>query len=49
MASNGVIHIVHDVMMPAAGSIVDVLTADGNFSTLVAAAKAAGLVEALQR
>ncbi|VDI27969.1 transforming growth factor-beta-induced protein [Mytilus galloprovincialis] len=49
MASNGVIHIVHDVMMPAAGSIVDVLTADGNFSTLVAAAKAAGLVEALQQ
>lgn len=48
MASNGVIHIVKDVMMPPAGNIVEVLSNDGNYSTLVAAAQAAGLVEALQ-
>lgn len=61
-ASNGVIHVVDNVLLPPAvasaganiaptaastGTIVDVLAANPNFSTLVAAVQAAGLVNAL--
>jgi transforming growth factor-beta-induced protein len=55
-ASNGVIHVIHDVMlppMPAAApvvptdSIVDILLVNPGFATLVAAAQAADLVDVL--
>jgi transforming growth factor-beta-induced protein len=48
--SNGVIHVIDTVIMPAAEeakTIVDVAVADGRFTTLVAAIQAAGLVETL--
>jgi uncharacterized surface protein with fasciclin (FAS1) repeats len=45
-ASNGVIHVIDEVLMP--GDIVDVAAADKRFATLVAAVKAAGLVETLK-
>jgi uncharacterized surface protein with fasciclin (FAS1) repeats len=45
--SNGVIHIIDSVMMPASKSIVATADGAGTFKTLIAAAKAAGLVEAL--
>ncbi len=45
-ASNGVIHVIDSVLMP--GDIVDTAAAAGQFKTLLAAAKAAGLVEALK-
>jgi uncharacterized surface protein with fasciclin (FAS1) repeats len=48
MASNGVIHIVSDVLMPPAGNIVDVLSADSDFSTLVGVVNTVGLTAALQ-
>ncbi|XP_011428468.3 transforming growth factor-beta-induced protein ig-h3 [Magallana gigas] len=48
MASNGIIHRIEKVLMPPVGTIVDVLTKDGSFNTLLAAANAAGLVEALK-
>ncbi|XP_060070234.1 transforming growth factor-beta-induced protein ig-h3-like [Ylistrum balloti] len=47
IVSNGVIHRVSQVLMPPKGSVVDVLQADGSFNTLIAAAQAAGLVDAL--
>ncbi|OWF45719.1 transforming growth factor-beta-induced protein ig-h3-like [Mizuhopecten yessoensis] len=47
ICSNGVIHRVSQVLMPPKGSIVDVLQDDGHFNTLIAAAQAAGLVDAL--
>jgi uncharacterized surface protein with fasciclin (FAS1) repeats len=46
MASNGVIHVIDNVIMPK--DIVDVAVAAGSFNTLVAAVKAAGLVETLK-
>ncbi|MCS7062421.1 MAG: fasciclin domain-containing protein, partial [Anaerolineae bacterium] len=61
-ASNGVIHVIDNVLLPPAvasaganiaptaastGTIVDVLAGNQNFSTLVAAVQAAGLVDAL--
>ena len=59
-ASNGVIHIIDAVLLPAAdmdedmgedmeasNTIVDVAAAAGSFSTLLAAAEAAGLVDTL--
>jgi uncharacterized surface protein with fasciclin (FAS1) repeats len=47
--SNGVIHVIDTVLIPAAdaGTIVDIAVADGRFTTLVAALQAAGLVETL--
>jgi uncharacterized surface protein with fasciclin (FAS1) repeats len=48
MTSNGVIHVIDKVMMPADKDIVDTAVAAGSFKTLVAAAKAAGLVETLK-
>jgi uncharacterized surface protein with fasciclin (FAS1) repeats len=47
MASNGVIHVIDSVMMPASETIVGVAEQAGSFGTLIAAAKAAGLAEAL--
>ncbi len=47
MASNGVIHVVDTVIMPETKNIVGVASEAGSFGTLIAAAKAAGLVEAL--
>ena len=44
--SNGVIHVIDSVMMPK--DIVDIAASNADFSTLVAALKAGGLVETLQ-
>jgi transforming growth factor-beta-induced protein len=46
-ASNGVIHVIDTVLMPKP-DIVDTAIADGRFKTLVAALKAAGLVDTLK-
>ena len=46
-ASNGVIHVIDSVMLPADKTIVETASAAGSFSTLLAAAKAAGLAELL--
>jgi len=46
-ASNGVIHVIDTVLMPAQANIVATATAAGKFNTLLAAAKAAGLADAL--
>ena len=46
--SNGVIHVIDAVITPPTQSIVDIAVSDENFSTLVAALDAAGLVETLQ-
>jgi uncharacterized surface protein with fasciclin (FAS1) repeats len=48
VGKNGVIHVIDTVIMPSTRSIVDIVLADENFSTLVAAGKAAGLVDALK-
>jgi len=45
--SNGVIHVIDTVMMPATDSIPAVADKAGKFKTLLAAVKAAGLVETL--
>ena len=45
--SNGVIHVIDSVILPVDGTIVDVAAKNGSFNTLVAAVKAAGLVETL--
>ena len=45
--SNGVIHVIDTVMLPVDGTVVDVAAKNGSFNTLVAAIKAAGLVETL--
>jgi transforming growth factor-beta-induced protein len=47
--SNGIIHVIDTVLLPPQklGTIVDVAVADGRFTTLVAALKAAGLVDTL--
>lgn len=45
--TNGVIHVVDTVLLPEQRNIVEVASGAGTFETLVAAAKAAGLVEAL--
>jgi uncharacterized surface protein with fasciclin (FAS1) repeats len=54
MASNGVIHVIDAVLLPPADeamapdmSIAEIAAADPNFSTLVAALSAAGLVDTL--
>jgi transforming growth factor-beta-induced protein len=56
LASNGVIHVIDSVLVPPsidvaallAGDIVEVASGNADFSTLVAAVQAAGLVETLQ-
>jgi transforming growth factor-beta-induced protein len=45
--TNGVIHVIDSVLMPAQENIVELAAGAGTFQTLIAAAKAAGLVEAL--
>ncbi|MFN6130483.1 MAG: fasciclin domain-containing protein [Planctomycetota bacterium] len=45
--SNGVIHVIDSVILPADGNIPTVAEKAGTFKTLLAAAKAAGLVDAL--
>ncbi|QEG40960.1 fasciclin domain-containing protein [Roseimaritima ulvae] len=45
--SNGIIHVVDSVILPAQGNLVATAKEAGSFNTLLAAAKAAGLVEAL--
>ena len=45
--SNGVIHVIDSVILPATDNIPTVATKAGAFNTLLAAAKAAGLVDAL--
>ncbi len=47
MASNGVIHVIDQVLMPSDENVVEVAAAAGQFATLLAAAKAAGLAETL--
>ena len=46
-ASNGVIHVIDKVLLPATGTIVETADAAGSFGTLLAAAKAAGLADLL--
>ena len=46
--SNGVIHVIDSVMMPADKDIVDTAVGAGSFKTLVAAVQAAGLVDTLK-
>ena len=45
--SNGVIHVIDTVIMPSTKNIVETAADAGAFGTLLAAAKAAGLVDAL--
>lgn len=45
--SNGVIHVIDTVIMPASMNVVELAEGAGTFKTLLAAAKAAGLVDAL--
>lgn len=47
-ASNGVIHVIDSVLLPAQDDLVETATAAGDFTTLAKALQAAGLVEALQ-
>ncbi|MFM9957616.1 MAG: fasciclin domain-containing protein [Phycisphaerales bacterium] len=46
-ATNGVIHVIDSVLIPESKTIPQVAIDDGRFTTLVAALKAAGLVETL--
>jgi transforming growth factor-beta-induced protein len=47
-ATNGVIHVIDTVLLPPDKDIVDTAAANPQFSTLVAAVKAAGLVDTLK-
>lgn len=47
-ASNGVIHVIDRVMMPATDDLIETATSAGTFETLAAALDAAQLVHALQ-
>lgn len=46
-ATNGVIHVIDTVLIPESKTIPEIAINDGRFKTLVAALKAAGLVETL--
>lgn len=48
MCSNGIIHVIDSVILPADKDIVDTAVGAGSFKTLVAAVKAAGLVDTLK-
>lgn len=48
LTSNGTIHVIDRIIMPSTKDIVDTALENGSFGTLVAAVKAAGLVEALK-
>ncbi|ROT67402.1 putative secreted protein [Penaeus vannamei] len=47
-ASNGIVHVVDQVLLAPQADIVDTLVGDDRFSTLVAAVTAAGLVDTLK-
>ena len=47
MCTNGIIHVIDSVILPSTKDIVTTASEAGQFGTLIAAAKAAGLVEAL--
>ena len=47
LCSNGIIHVIDSVILPASDNIVATADKAGAFKTLLAAAKAAGLAEAL--
>jgi transforming growth factor-beta-induced protein len=47
MASNGIIHVIDTVLMPETRNLAEVAENAGSFGTLIAAAKAAGLVPVL--
>jgi transforming growth factor-beta-induced protein len=47
LAENGVVHVIDSVLLPATPTIVSTAVANPEFSTLVTALKAAGLVETL--
>jgi uncharacterized surface protein with fasciclin (FAS1) repeats len=47
-ASNGVIHVIDSVIMPSSNDIVETAVSAGSFETLIAAVKAAGLVDTLK-
>lgn len=46
--SNGIIHVIDEVILPTSDSILDIASSAGSFNTLAAALEAADLVEALQ-
>jgi uncharacterized surface protein with fasciclin (FAS1) repeats len=46
-AKNGVIHVIDSVVLPPSGNIAETLSADGRFTTLLAAVTAAGLADTL--
>jgi len=48
MATNGVIHVIDNVILPATDDVVATAVKAGSFNTLAAALKAAGLVDTLQ-
>lgn len=48
VTSNGVIHVIDSVILPADKDIVDTAVGAGSFKTLVAAVQAAGLVDTLK-
>ena len=47
VGSNGVIHVIDSVLLPSEDNLAATAIKAGSFKTLVAAAKAAGLVDAL--
>lgn len=47
MASNGVIHVIDSVILPEQRNLAQVASEAGSFNTLVAAVKAAGLLDAI--
>jgi uncharacterized surface protein with fasciclin (FAS1) repeats len=46
--SNGVIHVIDEVILPESDSILDIATSAGSFNTLAAALEAADLIDALK-
>ena len=46
--SNGVIHVIDEVILPQSDSILDIATSAGSFNTLAAALEAADLIDALK-
>lgn len=48
VCTNGVIHVIDSVILPADKDIVDTAVAAGSFKTLAAAVKAAGLIDTLK-
>lgn len=46
--SNGIIHVIDEVILPESDSILDIASSNGSFNTLAAALEAADLVDALK-